>query len=379
MGYRSSSVADPAFSSKYKFRRVIGRGSNSKIVEVVELSSSRSFAAKIMPRDNNDSSRAEADVLRRLSHPHIVRMHDFVETRDHCIIVMDLVTGGELLDHIFDRGTFSEQDASAIVGSILSALDYMHAQGCVHRDLKPENLLFESNAPNARIMIADFGLARLKRQGDDKLLMTTQCGTPTYCAPEVLAGKLPYGKAVDMWSLGVIVYLLLSGRPAFQDDNGNILFDNIMAGKFDFDGAVWEGTSSDAKDFISQLLQTDAERRLSAREALQHPWVSGSACVSRKNIFEMIRDKLERSLRSRWVRSINTVIAIERLRKSAVQPTPRIKPLIRAHSVDDIDESSPPRSPRLSRGRSVDIVAAAAAASTSNPGDFSPLRYPLST
>lgn len=136
------------------------------------------------------------------------------------------VTGGELFDRIVEKGSYTEKDAADLIRQVLEAVDYMHEQGVVHRDLKPENLLYYSQEDDSKIMISDFGLSKMEDSG----IMATACGTPGYVAPEVLAQK-PYGKAVDVWSIGVISYILLCGYPPFYDENDANLFAQILKGK----------------------------------------------------------------------------------------------------------------------------------------------------
>uniref|UniRef100_W8B3F0 Calcium/calmodulin-dependent protein kinase type 1 n=1 Tax=Ceratitis capitata TaxID=7213 RepID=W8B3F0_CERCA len=160
-----------------------------------------------------------------LTHPNIVQLLETFEDKSKVYLVMELVTGGELFDRIVEKGSYTEKDASGLIRQILEAVDYMHEQGVVHRDLKPENLLYYSADDGSKIMISDFGLSKMEDSG----IMATACGTPGYVAPEVLAQK-PYGKAVDVWSIGVISYILLCGYPPFYDENDANLFAQILKG-----------------------------------------------------------------------------------------------------------------------------------------------------
>lgn len=179
----------------------------------------------------------------------------------------DSVTGGELFDRIVEKGSYTEKDASGLIRQVLAAVDYMHDQGVVHRDLKPENLLYYSPHDDSKIMISDFGLSKMEDSG----IMATACGTPGYVAPEVLAQK-PYGKAVDVWSIGVISYILLCGYPPFYDENDANLFAQILRGEFEFDSPYWDEISDSAKDFIRHLMCVGVEQRYTCKQALAHPW-----------------------------------------------------------------------------------------------------------
>uniref|UniRef100_A0A183INS0 Protein kinase domain-containing protein n=1 Tax=Soboliphyme baturini TaxID=241478 RepID=A0A183INS0_9BILA len=218
-------------------------------------------------KGKEESLQNEIDVLRRLQHPNIVRLYETYEDKSNYYLVMELVTGGELFDRIVERGTFSEKDASALIRQVLEAVSYMHDNGVVHRDIKPENLLYHSPAKDSKIIISDFGLSKTIDSG----IMATACGTPGYVAPEVLAQK-PYGKAVDVWSIGVITYILLCGYPPFYDECDANLFAQIMRGEYEFDAPYWNDISDSAKEFISHLMCVDPQKRYTSKQSLAHPW-----------------------------------------------------------------------------------------------------------
>jgi calcium/calmodulin-dependent protein kinase I len=183
---------------------------------------------------------------------------------------MELVLGKELFDKIVERGQYSERDASNIVRQIVAAVDYLHSNGIAHRDLKPENLLSAGDNDKEVIKIADFGFS--KNFGEEKLM--TSCGSPGYVAPEVLTSE-SYDKSVDMWSVGVIIYILLCGYPPFYADNAPALFKKIMDVKYDFDDASWDEVSDQAKNLIRHLLVKDPKERYTAKQCLDDPWVQG--------------------------------------------------------------------------------------------------------
>jgi len=157
---------------------------------------------------------------------------------------------------------------------LCDALAYMHEKGVVHRDLKPENILLESKAPDAPIKVADFGLARMVSTND---MMKTACGTPGYVAPEVLQNKGYSSGAVDVWSSGVILYILLCGFPPFYEEELPALFDQILKGRYDFPSPWWDNVSEDAKDLVRKMLTVDPKKRISAADVLKHKWVAGAA------------------------------------------------------------------------------------------------------
>jgi len=172
---------------------------------------------------------------------------------------MELMQGGELFDKIIEEEQFSESEARVAIKSIISAIEYCHLKGICHRDIKPENLLLSSKEIGiASLKVADFGLARML--GDDSLARTT-CGTPGYVAPEVLQ-ELPYGKSCDVWSIGVVAFIMLSGTPPFYEEDNFALFEQIKACRYDFEAKTWEVVSKEAKDFVENILVADPSKRM---------------------------------------------------------------------------------------------------------------------
>ena len=214
--------------------------------------------------------KSEIDILKKVQHPHIIQLYELYETEQRIYLVMELVTGGELFDSIVARGHYTEADASRIVYKILKAVEYLHDLGIAHRDLKPENLLFWNRDADAKIMISDFGLSKIFNDDD---VMKTACGTPGYVAPEVLKRK-GYGPQVDMWSMGVITYILLCGYPPFYHENNQELFQQIMKGEYEFDSPHWDDISDDAKAFIRNMLVVDPRKRFDTKKALQHRFLT---------------------------------------------------------------------------------------------------------
>lgn len=187
---------------------------------------------------------------------------------------MEMMTGGELFDRIIDKSKYTENEARVVVVDLLDALKYCHAMGIVHRDIKPENLLYENEKPDAKIKIADFGLAKLL--SEESMLMHTACGTPGYVAPEILKG-LAYDSEVDLWSIGIVLYILLCGFPPFYNENTVKLYECIKKGSFEYPSPFWDNVSEDAKDLINRLLVVDPKKRLTAIDALNHNWITGKS------------------------------------------------------------------------------------------------------
>jgi len=203
------------------------------------------------------------------------------ETPEKLYLIMELVTGGELFDKIVEKGSYSEKEASTTVKKILKAVEYLHNSGIAHRDLKPENLLLRSEN-DTEVMLSDFGLSKII---GEETMMQTACGTPYYVAPEVLSAT-GYGPEVDVWSVGVITYLLLCGFPPFYGESLPEVFEQIMKAEYDFPEPYWNEISIEAKDFISKLLVVDPSKRYSAKQALKHPWIELGGSEVKLNVKE---------------------------------------------------------------------------------------------
>lgn len=304
---------------KYELKELLGTGAFSE----VRLAESKEnpgemYAVKIIDKKalkgKEDSLENEIRVLRRLTHPNIVQLLETYEDKNKYYLVMELVTGGELFDRIVAKGSYTEKDASDLIRQVLEAVNYMHEQGVVHRDLKPENLLYYSPDDDSKIMISDFGLSKMEESG----IMATACGTPGYVAPEVLAQK-PYGKAVDVWSIGVISYILLCGYPPFYDENDANLFAQILKGDFEFDSPYWDDISDSAKEFISRLMCVDVEKRYTCRQALAHPWICGNT-ASNKDIHSTVSAQLKKNFaKSRWKQAYHAAAVIHQMKRMALE------------------------------------------------------------
>ncbi|TNN13255.1 Calcium/calmodulin-dependent protein kinase type II delta chain isoform 1 [Schistosoma japonicum] len=212
----------------------------------------------------------EARICRLLKHPNIVRLYDNIQDEGFHYLVFDLVTGGELFEDIVAREFYSEADASNCMQQIIESVNYCHQNNIVHRDLKPENLLLASKSKGAAVKLADFGLA-IEVQGDQPAWFGF-AGTPGYLSPEVLR-KEPYGKAVDVWACGVILYILLVGYPPFWDEDQNRLYSQIKSGAYDYPSPEWDTVTPEAKNLINLMLTVSPARRITAAEALKHPWI----------------------------------------------------------------------------------------------------------
>uniref|UniRef100_A0A8C7EZ11 calcium/calmodulin-dependent protein kinase n=1 Tax=Oncorhynchus kisutch TaxID=8019 RepID=A0A8C7EZ11_ONCKI len=266
------------FTDEFQLYEELGKGAFSVVRRCVKLCTGQEYAAKIIntkklsARDHQKLER-EARICRLLKHSNIVRLHDSISEEGFHYLLFDLVTGGELFEDIVAREYYSEADASHCIQQILEAVLHCHQMGVVHRDLKPENLLLASKCKNAAVKLADFGLA-IEVQGDQQAWFGF-AGTPGYLSPEVLR-KEAYGKPVDIWACGVILYILLVGYPPFWDEDQHKLYQQIKAGAYDFPSPEWDTVTPEAKNLINQMLTINPAKRITAQEALKHPWV----CVS---------------------------------------------------------------------------------------------------
>eukprot|EP00047_Mylnosiga_fluctuans_P004714 m.236127 g.236127 ORF g.236127 m.236127 type:complete len:242 (-) comp12931_c0_seq1:891-1616(-) len=214
----------------YEFRETLGTGSFGKVIRAVHSLTGHMVAVKIINRskvcdlDMADKIKREIQILKLFRHPHIIKLYQVISSPTDIFMVMEYVSGGELFDYIINHGKLSEREARSFFQQILSGVDYCHRHMVVHRDLKPENLLLDSKG---NVKIADFGLSNIMRDGD---FLKTSCGSPNYAAPEVISGQLYAGPEVDVWSCGVILYVLLCGKLPFDDEHVQHLFKKIKGG-----------------------------------------------------------------------------------------------------------------------------------------------------
>ncbi|XP_048865469.1 calcium/calmodulin-dependent protein kinase type II subunit gamma isoform X20 [Brienomyrus brachyistius] len=275
-------VTSTRFTDEYQLYEELGKGAFSVVRRCVKKSTGQEYAAKIIntkklsARDHQKLER-EARICRLLKHPNIVRLHDSIAEEGFHYLVFDLVTGGELFEDIVAREYYSEADASQCINQILESVSHIHQHDIVHRDLKPENLLLASKMKGAAVKLADFGLA-IEVQGDQQAWFGF-AGTPGYLSPEVLR-KDPYGKPVDIWACGVILYILLVGYPPFWDEDQHKLYQQIKAGAYDFPSPEWDTVTPEAKNLINQMLTINPAKRITADQALKHPWVCQRSTVA---------------------------------------------------------------------------------------------------
>jgi len=253
----------------------LGSGHFASVFRVSHTADQFKAAVKIIkkPKDLEKKKKVllEYKILKECRHKQVVQCFDAFETNDRLYLVMELMEGGELFDKIVDMGHFTEKQAADVTFKLLDALKFMHDQGIAHRDLKPENMLMTTKEPDAEVKITDFGLSKFF--DEQSSIMKTPCGTPGYIAPEVLHMR-GYDQQCDIWSLGVIVYILLCGFPPFYAENDAQLFEKIKRGDYRFLQPYWDPVSDAAKDFIQHMLVVDPKKRYTAEKLMGHKWLN---------------------------------------------------------------------------------------------------------
>lgn len=294
------------FKEVFELTRQIDSGSYSVVYEAIHRLSGERYAVKIYDRTKFPSVEEDLAVYNEVSNLRylerrryakdlfkeqhakqkkrsskrrsydIIRIIDFFEDASIFYLVLELCGGGDVFTKVVERHYYSEYEARFMAKCLLESIKYMHECGIAHRDLKPDNLLLAKQGNDVHVKIADFGFSAKTRIGGMNIPLTQRCGTPAYVAPEVLRGG-PYDERVDMWSAGCILYFVLGGYPAFVDDKPKALFHKILKGEYEFHDEDWSHVSAEAKDLVRGLLTVDVNKRLTACQALKHPWISKSS------------------------------------------------------------------------------------------------------
>lgn len=271
----------------------LGSGQFAIVRKCKEKSSGVEYAAKFIKKRRLSSSRRgvsreeierEVNILREIQHSNIITLHDIFENKTDVILILELVSGGELFDFLAEKESLTEEEATQFLKQILDGVQYLHSKRIAHFDLKPENImLLDKNVPNPRIKLIDFGIAHQIKEGNE---FKNIFGTPEFVAPEIVNYE-PLGLEADMWSIGVITYILLSGASPFLGETKQETLTNISAVNYDFDEEYFSNTSELAKDFIRRLLVKDPKKRMTIDDSLEHPWIK---VIKRRNVRQEDRD-----------------------------------------------------------------------------------------
>jgi serine/threonine protein kinase len=312
---RGGPYAEGRFHSKYSVGKELGHGAFSTVKASTLRSTGVVSAVKIINTKkisdlDMESLRMEIKILSELDHPHIIKLHEVYDESNEMYIVTELVSGGELFDRIVSKTYYTEKEARDLIKIFLETMNYLHQKGIVHRDIKPENLLLRSDDDDADIKLADFGFAK----SVSELTATEEaCGTPNYVAPEILRGD-SYGCEVDVWSMGVVCYILLAGYAPFYEDDQKKLFDKIKKGKYHFHDDYWSRISPEAIDLIRKMMTVDQKKRWTSAQLLRHPWiVADDKVLASKDISGSVAELKRTMARRRLRAAANAVIMANRM------------------------------------------------------------------
>lgn len=259
----------------YEFdTKTLGEGSFGFVKVATRIGSSMKRAIKVIPKKkvkNTELLSSEINIMKQIDHPCIIQLYENFEDSQYIYLVMEICEGGELFDKIIELDHFSEEQAVEIFHQIVSAISYLHSLNIVHRDLKPENFLIYDKSDNIQIKLIDFGLAKVMNQQKQ---LKSRSGTCYYIAPEIFKG--PYDEKCDIWSLGIILFMILSGYPPFDGDNEAEIIRAVRSAELEFDDTIWQQVSDEAKDLIRHMLERDPIKRYSCSDIFQHPWMNQS-------------------------------------------------------------------------------------------------------
>ncbi|KAM6961084.1 death-associated protein kinase 2 [Aplochiton taeniatus] len=344
----------------YEIGEELGSGQFAVVKRCRERSTGAEYAAKFIRKRQSRASRRgvrreeierEVDILQQLQHPNIITLHDVFENRTDVVLVLELVSGGELFDFLAHKESLSEEEATQFIKQILDGVHFLHSKRITHFDLKPENImLLDKNVPLPRIKLIDFGLAHKIEAGVE---FKNIFGTPEFVAPEIVNYE-QLGLEADMWSIGVITYILLSGASPFLGETKQETLGNISGLNYEFDEEFFSSTSELAKDFISKLLVKDTRKRLTIQEALHHPWIKPlnprQAMVKRLSVVNLENFRRQYA-RRRWKLSFRIVSLCNHLTRMMKKGNPKLPDQDERDCDSDPEEEIVKKKPR-SRKRS---------------------------
>uniref|UniRef100_A0A3P9AF89 CaM kinase-like vesicle-associated protein n=1 Tax=Esox lucius TaxID=8010 RepID=A0A3P9AF89_ESOLU len=303
-GRNLDSISD--VTDKYEIGQVLKAKEFCELCLAKDRQTNKVFVCKkFFKKDGRKVRKAaknEILILKMVNHPNILQLIDTFETKKEFFIIQELATGGDVFDWILDQGNYTERDASNVIRQVLEAVAYLHSLNIVHRNLKLENLMYYTENNHNKVVLRDFYLSKFENGS-----ITEPCGTPEYLAPEVVA-RHRYGRPVDCWAVGVIMYILLSGNPPFYDEteeentdlHNRIIFCRIVAGEFEFDSPYWDDISVPAKELVCRLMEVDQMLRITAADALFHEWIAGNG-ASEKNLKDGVCAQFEKNFaKAKW-------------------------------------------------------------------------------
>ncbi|XP_038578395.1 caM kinase-like vesicle-associated, like [Micropterus salmoides] len=319
-GRNYNSISD--VTDKYEIGQVLRAKEFCELCLAKDRQTDKVFVCKkFLKKDGRKVRKAaknEIMILKLVNHPNILQLIDTFETRKEYFIIQELATGGDVFDWILDQGNYTERDASNVIRQVLEAVAYLHSLNIVHRNLKLENLMYYTENNHNKVVLRDFYLSRFENGP-----ITEPCGTPEYLAPEVVA-RHRYGRPVDCWAVGVIMFILLSGNPPFYDEteeentdlHNRIIFCRIVAGDFEFDSPYWDDISPAAKELVCRLMEVDQMLRITAQDALWHEWIAGNG-ASEKNLKDGVCAQFEKNFaKAKWRKAIRVTTFMQRLKNS---------------------------------------------------------------
>ena len=325
--------AQGELTDKYEIIREIGSGGFSRCLLVKNKTTKVSYACKELLKkslSDYEGLMREVNLMIKLDHPNIIKLYEYYENDKKIYLIMELCTGGELFDRIVENTEngiqFTEKQAANLFRQMMNAINYCHKNGIVHRDLKPENLLYLSKDKNSPIKVIDFGMS--KRFTPEKF-MSEKVGTAYYISPEVLQGK--YDEKCDIWSAGVILYIIICGYPCFNGEDDDEIFAAIQKGKIQFPSPEWDDISEDAKNLIKKMC-CPPDKRLTAEQVLQETWVKDNAPNSNKTLLPMKKDGFKNYANSNKLRKAVITYIASRLSEDEIK---KIKEVFQSIDTDN--------------------------------------------
>ncbi|KAF9661629.1 hypothetical protein SADUNF_Sadunf19G0088700 [Salix dunnii] len=319
----------PRLRDHYLLGKKLGQGQFGITYLCTHKASSARYACKsiskrkLLCREDYEDVYREIQIMHHLSgQPNVVQIKDTYEDSMFVHLVMELCAGGELFDRIVAKGHYSEKEAAKLIKNIIGVVEYCHSLGVIHRDLKPENFLFDKPGDDAKLKTTDFGLSVFYKPGKLKLLGLTRqyfydvVGSPYYVAPEVLLKH--YGPQADVWSAGVILYILLSGVPPFWAETDSGIFRQILQGKLDLESDPWPNISESAKDLIGKMLDRDPRQRITAHEVLCNPWIVDDRVAPDKPLDSAVLSRLKHFSAMNKLKKMALRVIAERLSEEEI-------------------------------------------------------------